>query len=137
MSQPVSEATGDAAARTIEQPVSPGLGAVQAIAFDCYGTLIDFGEQHFIDLMGIVALRNELGIEGKELWDRWLALSKVLWQERGRDPDRPTAGAEPRFGTYDEIWTEQFERAFSAAERRGDAKGAYRLMVEHMSTARD
>ncbi|MHB8575114.1 MAG: HAD family hydrolase [Dehalococcoidia bacterium] len=116
-------------------PPSPGLDAVSAVAFDCYGTLIDFGEHHFVDLMGVVALRNELGIEGKELWDRWLAISKELWRERGRDPERPTAGTEPRFGTYVEIWTEQFERAFAAAERQGDAEAAYALMVEHLQQA--
>lgn len=112
-----------------------GLAGVRAIAFDCYGTLIDHGEAHFVDAMGAVCLRNALSIEGRALWDRWLAMSKELWRERGRDPDRQTEGPEPRFGTYDEIWTEQFERVFHELEMRGDAKGAYALMRQRLSAA--
>ncbi len=108
---------------------------VHAIAFDCYGTLIDFGDQHFIDLMDVVSLRHELGIEGKALFDRWLQQSKEVWRARGRDPEHPTAGPEPRFGTYDEIWIDQFERTFHELELEGNARGAYDLMVEHLRQA--
>lgn len=114
---------------------SAALAGVRAIAFDCYGTLVDFGDQHFIDLMDVVALRHELGIEGKQLFDRWLQQSKEVWRARGRDPENPTGGPEPEFGTYDELWTDQFERTFHELELRGDAKGAYALMVEHLQAA--
>lgn len=116
--------------------VAPDFSHIKAVAFDCYGTLIDFGDHHFIDLMGVVCLRNELGIEGKALWDRWLALSKEVWRERGRDPEQPTKGPEPRFGTYADLWTEQFERAFHALETQGDAYGAYQLLIQHAREAR-
>jgi len=114
---------------------APDFSGIKAVAFDCYGTLIDFSDHHFIDLMGLVCLRNELGIEGKALWDRWLAMSKEVWRERGRDPEQPTTGPEPRFGTYEDIWTEQFERAFQALETRGDAYGAYQLLIQHAREA--
>ncbi|HZQ38412.1 MAG TPA: HAD-IA family hydrolase [Dehalococcoidia bacterium] len=109
--------------------------AIRAIAFDCYGTLIDFGDTHFIDIMGVVALQNALQVEGKALFDRWLAASKEVWRERGRDPDQPTAGPEPRFGTYTEIWAEMFARAFAEMEASGDAEGAHDLLVERLSHA--
>ena len=140
-------ATGDpgspASPTTAELKVSDGCAplwplpaaSVKAIAFDCYGTLVDFGEHHFIDLMDVVCLRNELGIEGKALWDRWLEASKEIWSEWGRDRENPTAGPEPRFGTYDELWTEQFRRAFNQMEMEGDAQGAYDLMIEHARQA--
>ncbi len=116
-------------------PSMPDFSDVRAVAFDCYGTLIDFGDAHFIDLMGVVALQNALSIEGKALFDRWLAASKEVWRDRGRDPERPTAGPEPRFGTYTEIWAEMFARAFSALECSGDARGAHDLLVQHLSQA--
>lgn len=133
MTQPTSDP--EAAPESGPHPPSPGMGAVRAVAFDCYGTLIDFGEQHFVDAMGIICLRHQFGVSGKELWDRWLAMSREVWRDRGRDPENPTAGEEPRFGRYDEIWTEQFERAFRALELEGDASGAYELMVERCRTA--
>src|SRR5262249_33128477 len=42
---------------------------------------------------------------------------------------------EPRFGTYTELWTEQFERAFRALEMEGDAPASYALMVEKLRDA--
>lgn len=116
-------------------PAIPDLSSVRAVAFDCYGTLIDFGDAHFIDIMGVVALQNALQIEGKALFDRWLAASKEVWRERGRDPEQPTAGPEPRFGTYTEIWAEMFARAFAEMEARGDAEGAHDLLVERLGQA--
>lgn len=116
-------------------PPAPDLSAIRAVAFDCYGTLIDFGDAHFVDIMGVVALQNALQIEGKALFDRWLAASKEVWRERGRDPEQPTAGPEPRFGTYTEIWAEMFARAFAEMEASGDAAGAHDLLVERLSQA--
>jgi 2-haloalkanoic acid dehalogenase type II len=124
-----------AVAHQNEASSPPDLSAVKAIAFDCYGTLIDFGNQHFVDLMDVLCLRHDLKVEGKVLFDHWLEQSKEVWRDRGRDPLQPTAGPEPRFGTYDELWTEQFERTFRRLELAGDAHGAYLLMVEHCRTA--
>lgn len=116
-------------------PIAHSLRAVRAIAFDCYGTLIDFAEQHFIDVMGEVVLREQLGIDAKTLWDRWLAHSRDLWRERGRDHERPTEGPEPLFGTYEELWTAQFDRSFLEQGRAGDARAAHDLLVERASAA--
>jgi len=118
-----------------DAPSNPDLSAIKAVAFDCYGTLIDFGDAHFVDVMGVVAMQNALQIEGKALFDRWLAASKEVWRQRGRDPDQPTAGPEPRFGTYTEIWAEMFDRAFAEMEAKGDAAGAHDLLVERLSQA--
>jgi 2-haloacid dehalogenase len=105
------------------------LSGLRAIAFDCYGTLIDFAEDSFIDLMGEVVLREELGVEPKTLWDRWLHHSKELWSERGRDSEHPTEGPEPRFATYEEIWTAQFARSFAEHGKQGDPRAAHDLLV--------
>lgn len=116
-------------------PTAHPLHAVRAVAFDCYGTLIDFAEQHFIDVMGEVAQREQLGIDAKTLWDRWLAHSRDLWRERGRDPEHPTEGPEPVFGTYEELWTAQFDRAFLEHGRSGDARAAHDLLVARARVA--
>jgi len=110
-------------------------GGVKAVAFDCFGTLMDIGDEHFIDAMGSICLQYELGIDGKALFERWLAMNKEVWRDWGRDPDRPTEGQEPRFGTYDELWTEQFSRTFKALALSGDAAGAHRLVVERLCNA--
>lgn len=112
------------------------LARVEAIAFDCYGTLMDFGEQHFVDLMDEVCLREELGVAGVHLWKRWIEHSKELWRARGRDPEHPTAGPEPEFGTYYELWPEQFERSFQELDRSGDAVAACELLVDRVRQAR-
>jgi 2-haloalkanoic acid dehalogenase type II len=117
------------------EPAAPDFSQVRAIAFDCYGTLVDFGDHHFIDLMGVVCARNQFSIEGKSLWNHWLAMSKEVWRDRGRDPENPTAGPEPRFGTYADLWTEQFQRAFHALEVEGDARAAYELLIERARVA--
>jgi 2-haloalkanoic acid dehalogenase type II len=112
------------------------LEGVQAIAFDCFGTLAEVHDTHFIDVMGTVALQHTLDLPGKDLYDRWLAMGKEVWSEWGRDHERPTAGPEPRFGTYLELWTEQFSRTFRALERKGDPAAAYQLMVEQLRDAK-
>src|SRR4051794_25602773 len=104
------------------------LDAVRAIAFDCFGTLAEVHDTHFIDVMGTVALQHAIDLPGKDLYDRWLAMGKEVWSEWGRDHERPTAGPEPRFGTYLELWTEQFSRTFRALEMEGDPAAAYQLM---------
>lgn len=108
---------------------------MRAIAFDCFGTLAEVSDEHFIDVMGTVALQHELDIPGKDLFERWLAMGKEVWRAWGRDPEHPTGGPEPRFGTYMELWTEQFRRTFLALEREGDAAGAYALMVARLRAA--
>ena len=122
-------------AAVAESGAAPDFSRIRAVAFDCYGTLIDFGDAHFIDLMGVVALHNELQIEGKTLFDHWLEAGKEVWRDRGRDPEQPTAGPEPRFGTYTEIWAEMFTRALASLECSGDARGAHDLLVEHLGQA--
>jgi len=122
------------APRTAVADLTP-LARVRAIAFDCYGTLIDFAEQHFIDLMGEVVLREQLGIDAQTLWRRWLHHSQELWRERGRDPERPHEGPEPEFATYEELWTAQFARAFAELGRDGDARAAHDLLVERARTS--
>lgn len=111
------------------------LAAVKAIAFDCFGTLAEMSDRHFEDMMGTVALRHELDVDPKKLWQRWLELGRDVWREWGRDPENPTTGPEPRFGTYVELWTEQFHRAFRELELSADPVSAYAVMVEHLKEA--
>ena len=58
------------------------------------------------------AERIRFGVEGKQLWDRWLEEGRRLWEERGRDSTNPLEGPEPQFFTYRDAWAMQFERSF-------------------------
>jgi 2-haloalkanoic acid dehalogenase type II len=62
-------------------------------------------------------------------------MSKEVWRTRGRDPEHPTAGPEPQFGTYVDLWTEQFDLAFRELGLSGDPRAAYDLIVERVRTA--
>ena len=111
------------------------LPPIEAIAFDCYGTLIDYAEDRFIDLMGEVALREALGVDAKTLWERWLHHGKEYWRERGRDNERPTEGPEPEFGSYVEQWSAQFARSFAEYGKAGDPRAAHDLLAANAQTA--
>jgi 2-haloalkanoic acid dehalogenase type II len=128
--------TNDDRTRTVSSPDAfPTLPPIAAIAFDCYGTLIDYAEDHFIDLMGEVALREELGVDAKTLWERWLHHGKEYWREKGRDNERPTEGPEPEFGSYVDQWTAQFARVFEEYGKRGDARAAHDLLAKQARTS--
>src|SRR5947209_4381351 len=90
----------ESAAQATDTDPREALRAVRAIAFDCFGTLADMSDDHFVDMMGAVILRHELDLDPQHLWKRWLAMGKDVWTELGRDYENPTSGPEPRFNNY-------------------------------------
>ena len=70
---------------------------VEAIAFDCFGTLADFVDSHFIDAFEEISGAHSIGVEGKQLWDRWLEEGRRLWEERGKGLHEATGGARAEF----------------------------------------
>ncbi|MGI8550305.1 MAG: HAD family hydrolase [Dehalococcoidia bacterium] len=111
-------------------------GQIQAIVFDCYGTLIDIVDQHWLDLFAEICIANDLRCSGKELWDRWLAEGRRLGEERGRDPENPLSRPEPPFLPFRELWALNFEHAFRSLGATGDAAGGYARMHEKLSSAK-
>lgn len=96
-----------------------------AIAFDCYGTLLDVTDDSFVRACG--AILTALGAEHDPggFWQTWLAASRRLAIEHGRDPENPLAGDEPDFLSFRERWPQTFLGAFEDAGIGGDAVAAY------------
>lgn len=87
---------------------------VSVVAFDCYGTIIDFDDDSFVAAMAEVARARGMPVDGKTLWDRFLEAARAL---RGD-------GKRPAFLPYREAWARQFEMAWRALGFAGDGAAA-------------
>ena len=88
---------------------------VEAIVFDCYGTVIDFGEPQFIAAMAEICDRQGLAADAVDLWRRFLRAARSL---RAENTHRPL------YRRYEEAWALQFERVFRQLGLRGDSRDA-------------
>jgi 2-haloacid dehalogenase len=105
----------------------------QAIAFDCYGTLLDVTDESFIRACELILRRHGHDHDAKAFWDTWLASSRTLAREHGRDPDNPLAGPEPEFHPFRRRWPDTFTRAFLEAGLSADAAAAYETFHNTLS----
>ena len=120
---PVSEPAGPAPALP-PPPPHPGAGEIRAVAFDCYGTLLDFEERAFAPALD--DLLRDCGAthtDGETVWKAWMAHAREHGRQHGRDPERPLAGPEPDFFSFAESWTAHFEVAFTQTKVTGIAPG--------------
>ena len=108
---------------------------IVAVAFDCFGTLANFVDDHFIDTFDKICGAHSLDVAGKGLWDHWLEEGKRLWEERGRDPKDPLSGPEPEFLTYRHAWSVQFDRSFAALGGAGEGIDACSRLLDQISEA--
>lgn len=53
---------------------------IEAIAFDCYGTLIDFGDDAFARAYGEICAAQGIEIDGKAFFDKWMEVWRRLAQ---------------------------------------------------------
>jgi 2-haloalkanoic acid dehalogenase type II len=112
-----------------------GEGAViRAIAFDCYGTLIDVTDDSFVAACGAILRAYDREHEGPALWQKWLEASRALARAAGRDPDNPVGGAEPPFAAFRERWPKVFARAFAEFGIDADAVAAYEAFHDTLCT---
>lgn len=118
-------------------PANPDLsGLVDAVVFDCYGTLMDVTDAHFIEAFDAICAVNAFAISGNELWTRWLSESRSFWEERGRSSKDPLAAPEPQFLPYRDLWRQVFERTFGTMECEADPATAYTCMHDLLCNAR-
>jgi 2-haloalkanoic acid dehalogenase type II len=109
---------------------------LRAIAFDCYGTLVDFGDHGFQHAYDEVCRLQGLPCDGTALWDKWMD----IWGRLARQPGggesppngpmlvvegRPLKGPPPAFHPYRVEWPAHFAQAFSELGLKGDAEAAY------------
>ena len=95
-----------------------------AIAFDCYGTLLDVTEEDFVAACGRILQRHAIEHDQRAFWKTWLEASRALAKEHGLDPEA-LHEAEPAFLPYKERWPQTFTRAFQDAGVSADAVAAY------------
>jgi len=89
------------------------VNTVRAVAFDCYGTLLQLEERQFASL--IQDMLHQHGVKhasGEEVWDAWLEASREMAKREGRNPERPLEGPEPTFRPFSETWPYFFGEAF-------------------------
>jgi 2-haloalkanoic acid dehalogenase type II len=111
-----------AAASVPPAPPHPRGEVIRAVAFDCYGTLLDFDERAFAPAIdGLLRDHGATHTDGKTVWKAWMAHARAHGKQHGRDPDNPLTGPEPRFFSFAESWTAHFEAAFSEAQVEGIA----------------
>ena len=107
---------------------------IKAIAFDCYGTLIDITDDSFVAACAAILRAHEREHDSKVLWEHWLEASRTFSREAGRDADNPTGGPEPKFAAFRERWPRNFERAFEALGIDADAIAAYEAFHDTLAT---
>ncbi|MCY3886911.1 MAG: HAD family hydrolase [Chloroflexi bacterium] len=77
---------------------------MRAVAFDCYGTLIDFDERAFVPAIRALFARHGVAADAGAVWDDWIKAAREFAKTMGIDPERPLDGPEPPFRTFQESW---------------------------------
>ena len=106
------------------------LADIKAVAFDGYGTIIDFTEPDFIAAMAEICDQQNLDADAADLWKRFIRASIHF---RSENHDRPI------YRRYDNAWAIQFERVFKHLRLKADAWAAamhlkYRSPTPQLST---
>jgi 2-haloalkanoic acid dehalogenase type II len=115
---------------------------IRAVAFDCYGTLIDFTDVAFKRVYHEICLQQGLACDGMALWDKWMEIwRRMASQGRARENprneatswtlSRPTLAFRP----YAVEWPEHFEACFSELGVRGDGVSAYERVRNGLADA--
>ena len=85
---------------------------IRAVAFDCYGTLINFDERAFAPAMHTLLQQHNINhVEGTVVWERWMDSSREYARVNGRAADHPIEGPEPPFLAFADLWIHHFEAA--------------------------
>ncbi len=56
---------------------------IEAVAFDCFGTLIDFGDEAFAEAYGLICAEQGIAIDGTVFYDKWME----VWRRLVAKPD--------------------------------------------------
>ncbi|MCC6417086.1 MAG: HAD family hydrolase [Gemmataceae bacterium] len=106
-----------------------------AIAFDCYGTLLDVTDDSFIHACGELLRQFEIEHDHNEFWKSWLASSRTIAEEQGRVTGKPLEGPEPDFFSFRERWPDVFDRTFQGLGVSADTVAAYQVFHSTLAEA--
>jgi 2-haloalkanoic acid dehalogenase type II len=56
---------------------------IDAVAFDCFGTLIDFGDEAFAEAYGLICAEQGIAIDGPAFYEKWME----IWRRLVATPD--------------------------------------------------
>ncbi len=62
---------------------------IKAVAFDCYGTLIDFGDESFARAYGVICAEQDIPLDGHVFYDKWME----VWRRLARDGQSSDGGS--------------------------------------------
>jgi len=88
---------------------------VDVVAFDAYGTLIDFTEPHFVATMAEICGDQGLAADAGQVWRAFVRASYQVRAENHR---------QPVYRRYDEVWAMQFGIVFRQLGLPGDPAAA-------------
>jgi 2-haloalkanoic acid dehalogenase type II len=63
--------------------------AIAAVAFDCFGTLIDFGDESFARAYGQICAEQDIPLDGHVFYDKWME----VWRRLARDGQAADSGS--------------------------------------------
>ena len=64
---------------------------IEAVAFDCFGTLIDFGDEAFAEAYGLICAEQGIAIDGKTFYDKWMEVWRRLIVSSDADQPRSSS----------------------------------------------
>jgi len=99
---------------------------IEVVAFDAYGTVINFTEPDFIVTMADICAAQGLEADAAELWRRFLRASYLMRSEHHEDPV---------YKRYDQAWADQFAYVFKRMRLPGDARAAARQFKSALAGA--
>jgi len=102
------------------------LNGIKAVAFDAYGTVIDFGEPQFIAAIAEICDRQGLAVDAADVWRRFLRAARSLRAENTH---------QPLYRRYDEAWSLQFEKVFRQLGLKGDGRDAALYLKAKLANA--
>jgi len=104
----------------------PSAANIRAIAFDCYGTIIDFAAPEFTRTLHEIARAQGVTVDAEALWDRFVEAARVF---RGENTSAPA------HRRYKEAWAFQFERAVRELGFQGDGRLAAARLKQELAGA--
>lgn len=100
--------------------------SIRAVAFDGYGTLIDFTVPHFLAVMEELVRAHGADADPQALWERFVEAAKAV---RGENFHKPV------YRRYEEAWALQFEQAARELGFQGDGRLAAAHLKRKLSEA--
>lgn len=138
---------------------------IEAVAFDCYGTLVDFGDEAYARAYGTICREQGLPLSGEVFYEKWMEIWRRLvgngqlaattdivpgpnnpgplseavaipQHPQHHEPRRrPVNGPLPSFRTYREEWTEHFALCFEELGVQGDAAAGHEHLRRMLADA--